>query len=134
LETLSETENPSTAASQRKREQAVRGLDRLSYFVLCKLNDENVPNADAVCKWCATHLVNFRTDAGARMNCDSYVRRSRLRSSPKRRRHQRHPRRRRLQLQPSPQLAEDDFAPACDHASRRNQTALCLKNRLFTVD
>jgi type I restriction enzyme R subunit len=35
---------------QRRREQAARGLDGLSYFVLCKLNDESVTNADAVCK------------------------------------------------------------------------------------
>jgi hypothetical protein len=46
--------SPETGVSQqdvqRKREQAARGLDGLSYFVLCKLNDEGVNNADAVCK------------------------------------------------------------------------------------
>jgi hypothetical protein len=34
----------------RRREEAARGLDGLSYFVLCKLNDEDVNNAEAVCK------------------------------------------------------------------------------------
>jgi type I restriction enzyme R subunit len=34
----------------RRPEEAARGLDGLSYFVLCKLNDEDVNNAEAVCK------------------------------------------------------------------------------------
>jgi type I restriction enzyme R subunit len=33
---------------QRKREQAVKGLDALTYFVLLKLTDEGVPNPEAV--------------------------------------------------------------------------------------
>jgi type I restriction enzyme R subunit len=44
---------------QRKREQAARGLDGLSYFVLCKLNDEGVNNADAVCKKVREAFVEF---------------------------------------------------------------------------
>lgn len=33
---------------QRKKEQAEKGLDGLSYFVLCKLTDDGIPNAEAV--------------------------------------------------------------------------------------
>jgi type I restriction enzyme, R subunit len=44
---------------QRRREQAARGLDGLSYFVLCKLNDEGVKNADAVCKKVREAFVQF---------------------------------------------------------------------------
>jgi type I restriction enzyme R subunit len=60
---------------ERKREQAARGLDSASYFVLCKLNDENVKNADAACKKFGRHSFNFRTGVAARMSCDSYARR-----------------------------------------------------------
>jgi type I restriction enzyme R subunit len=35
---------------QRKKEQATRGLDALTYFVLCKLTDDGIPNPEAVCK------------------------------------------------------------------------------------
>ena len=35
---------------ERKRQQAARGLDGLSYFVLCKLNDEGVPDAETITK------------------------------------------------------------------------------------
>src|SRR5262249_45375593 len=44
---------------QRKREQVARGLDGLSYFVLCKLNDEKVSSADAVCKKVREAFVQF---------------------------------------------------------------------------
>jgi type I restriction enzyme R subunit len=44
---------------QRKREQAARGLDGLGYFVLCKLNDEGVKKADAVCKKVREAFVEF---------------------------------------------------------------------------
>ena len=33
---------------QRKKEQAAKGLDGLTYFVLCKLTDDGIPNAEAV--------------------------------------------------------------------------------------
>jgi type I restriction enzyme R subunit len=33
---------------RRKQEQAEKGLDGLSYFVLCKLTDDGIPNAEAV--------------------------------------------------------------------------------------
>ncbi len=32
---------------QRKKEQAARGLDGLTYFVLCKLTDDGIPNPEA---------------------------------------------------------------------------------------
>lgn len=35
---------------ERKREQAARGLDGLTYFVLCKLEEEKIANAEAVSK------------------------------------------------------------------------------------
>jgi len=35
---------------RRKKEQAARRLDGVTYFVLCKLTDEGVPNAEAVSK------------------------------------------------------------------------------------
>jgi type I restriction enzyme, R subunit len=44
---------------ERRREQAARGLDGLSYFVLCKLNDDGVKNADAVCKKVREAFVQF---------------------------------------------------------------------------
>lgn len=44
---------------QRKREQAARGLDGVGYFVLCKLNDETVKNADAVGKKARAAFVEF---------------------------------------------------------------------------
>jgi type I restriction enzyme, R subunit len=44
---------------ERKREQAARGLDGLSYFVLCKLNDEGVSNADVACKKVREAFVEF---------------------------------------------------------------------------
>ena len=33
---------------QRKKEQAAKGLDGLTYFVLCKLTDDGIPNPDTV--------------------------------------------------------------------------------------
>jgi type I restriction enzyme R subunit len=35
---------------QRKKEQAAKGLDGLTYFVLCKLTDDGIPNPEAVSK------------------------------------------------------------------------------------
>ena len=34
--------------AKRKQEQSEKGLDGLSYFVLCKLTDDGIPNAEAV--------------------------------------------------------------------------------------
>jgi type I restriction enzyme R subunit len=33
---------------QRKKEQAAKGLDGLTYFVLCKLTDDGIPNPELV--------------------------------------------------------------------------------------
>jgi type I restriction enzyme R subunit len=44
---------------ERRREQAARGLDGLSYFVLCRLNDEGVKSADSVCKKAREAFVEF---------------------------------------------------------------------------
>jgi type I restriction enzyme R subunit len=35
---------------QRKKEQVARGLDGLTYFVLCKLTDDGIPNPDSASK------------------------------------------------------------------------------------
>jgi type I restriction enzyme R subunit len=35
---------------QRKKDQAAKGLDGLTYFVLCKLTDDGIPNPEAVSK------------------------------------------------------------------------------------
>ena len=35
---------------QRKKEQAAKGLDALTYFVLCKLTDDGIPNPEPVSK------------------------------------------------------------------------------------
>ena len=35
---------------QRKKEQAAKGLDGLTYFVLCKLTDDGIPNPEPVSK------------------------------------------------------------------------------------
>ena len=35
---------------QRKKEQAAKGLDGLTYFVLCKLTDDGIPNAEQASK------------------------------------------------------------------------------------
>jgi type I restriction enzyme, R subunit len=44
---------------ERRRQQAARGLDGLSYFVLCKLKDEGVQNADSVCKKVREAFIQF---------------------------------------------------------------------------
>lgn len=44
---------------QRKRAQAERGLDGLSYFVLCKLNDAGVPNSEPVTKKIGEAFIEF---------------------------------------------------------------------------
>ncbi len=31
---------------QRKKEQAAKGLDAMTYFVLCKLTDDGIPNPE----------------------------------------------------------------------------------------
>ena len=43
----------------RKKEQAARGLDGLSYFVLCKLTDDGIPNPDTASKKVAAAFGKF---------------------------------------------------------------------------
>jgi type I restriction enzyme, R subunit len=49
-EALAELLNEIEKNEQRKKEQAARGLDGLTYFVLCKLTDDGIPNPEAVSK------------------------------------------------------------------------------------
>jgi len=44
---------------QRKREQAAKGLDALTYFVLLKLTDEGIPNPEAVSRKVREAFVRF---------------------------------------------------------------------------
>jgi type I restriction enzyme R subunit len=44
---------------QRKREQAARGLDGLTYFVLCKLTDDGIKNPDHVSRRVAEAFAKF---------------------------------------------------------------------------
>jgi type I restriction enzyme R subunit len=44
---------------QRKKEQAERGLDALTYFVLCKLTDDGIPNPELVSRKVAAAFVKF---------------------------------------------------------------------------
>jgi type I restriction enzyme, R subunit len=45
---------------ERKKEQAAKGLDGLSYFVLTKLQEEGVSNAEAVSKKVGEAFTNFQ--------------------------------------------------------------------------
>ncbi|MCL2591632.1 MAG: HsdR family type I site-specific deoxyribonuclease [Betaproteobacteria bacterium] len=44
---------------QRKREQAAKGLDGLTYFVLCKLTDDGIPNPDRASRKVGEAFVKF---------------------------------------------------------------------------
>jgi type I restriction enzyme R subunit len=44
---------------KRKEEQAARGLDGLTYFVLCKLTDDGIPNADVISKKIREAFIEF---------------------------------------------------------------------------
>jgi len=44
---------------RRKKEQVAKGLDGLSYFVLCKLTDDGIPNPDAASKKVAAAFGKF---------------------------------------------------------------------------
>ena len=44
---------------QRKTEQAAKGLDGLTYFVLCKLTDDGIPHPEAVSKRVREAFANF---------------------------------------------------------------------------
>ncbi len=55
---------------QRKKEQAAKGLDGLTYFVLCKLTDDGIPNAEQASKKVHEAFAKFpnwqRSDAELR--------------------------------------------------------------------
>ncbi|MDP2157687.1 MAG: type I restriction endonuclease subunit R, partial [Nitrospirota bacterium] len=44
---------------QRKKEQAAKGLNSLTYFVLCKLTDDNIPNPEAASRKVAAAFAEF---------------------------------------------------------------------------
>jgi type I restriction enzyme R subunit len=44
---------------QRKQEQAAKGLDGLTYFVLCKLTDDGIPNPDVASRKVAAAFAKF---------------------------------------------------------------------------
>jgi type I restriction enzyme R subunit len=44
---------------QRKKEQAAKGLDALTYFVLCKLTDDGIPNPEQVSKRVSEAFTQF---------------------------------------------------------------------------
>lgn len=44
---------------QRKKEQAAKGLDGLTYFVLCKLTDDGIPNPEAASRKVAEAFAKF---------------------------------------------------------------------------
>ena len=44
---------------QRKREQTAKGLDSLTYFVLCKLTEDGIPNPEVVSRKVAQAFTNF---------------------------------------------------------------------------
>jgi type I restriction enzyme, R subunit len=44
---------------QRKKEQAAKGLDGLTYFVLCKLTDDDIPNPERVSRRIAEEFGKF---------------------------------------------------------------------------
>ena len=44
---------------QRKKEQASKGLDSLTYFVLCKLTDDGIPNPEAASRKVAEAFAEF---------------------------------------------------------------------------
>ena len=44
---------------QRKKEQAARGLDGLTFFVLCKLTDDGIPNPEDASKKIQEAFASF---------------------------------------------------------------------------
>jgi len=45
---------------QRKKEQAAKGLDGLTYFVLCKLSDDGIANPERVSRKVAGEFAKFQ--------------------------------------------------------------------------
>lgn len=44
---------------RRKKDQATRGLDSITYFALCKLTDDGIPNADTAARKIATAFSKY---------------------------------------------------------------------------
>ena len=44
---------------QRKKDQAAKGMDGLTYFVLCKLTDDGIPNPERVSRKVAGEFAKF---------------------------------------------------------------------------
>ena len=44
---------------QRKKEHAAKGLDGLTYFVLCKLTDDGIPNPETASRKVAAAFARF---------------------------------------------------------------------------
>jgi type I restriction enzyme, R subunit len=56
---LAELLNEIEKNEQRKKEQAAKGLDGLTYFVLCKLTDDDIPNPEQVSRKIAQEFAKF---------------------------------------------------------------------------
>ena len=44
---------------QRKKDQAAKGLDALTYFVLCKLTDDGIPNPETASRKVAAAFAKY---------------------------------------------------------------------------
>lgn len=58
-ETLAELLREIERNEQRKKEQAAKGLDALTYFVLCKLIDDGIPNPEVASRKIAAAFAEF---------------------------------------------------------------------------
>ena len=58
-EALAELLNEIDKNEKRKKEQTEKGLDGLTFFVLCKLTDEGIPNPEAVSKRVGEAFLKF---------------------------------------------------------------------------
>ena len=58
---------------KRKKEQAEKGLDGLTFFVLCKLTDEGIPNPETVSRRIGEAFLKFPTGREARRSCVNFV-------------------------------------------------------------
>lgn len=69
-ETLAELLKELEKDEQRKKEQAAKGLDALTYFILCKLTDDGIPNPEAASRQAAAAFAKHpnwqRSDAELR--------------------------------------------------------------------
>jgi type I restriction enzyme R subunit len=59
VQALSELLKELEKNEQRKKEQATKGLDGLTYFVLCKLTDDGIPNPETASRKVAAAFAKF---------------------------------------------------------------------------